>query len=141
MMKKLVMFTVFFIALMSCENDIIEEIPCVDSIKLEQPITGEGIENRSISVEDIYFKGDTIMVQSTKEFSLNQYRIVISNEDGNISGGYKWWYGSTTPSHLHRLYKIPSQIPDCYDNFDITFGIWDKKLDDYIQLKTINFTK
>ena len=140
-MRQLVMFMVFFITLMSCENDIIEEIPCVDSIELTTPIVGEAIENRSVKVEDIYFKGDTIMVQSTKENTLNQYRIVISNEDGNISGGYKWWYGTITPSHLSRLYKIPSLIPDCYDNFDITFGIWDEELEDYIQLKTINFRK
>ena len=134
------MIVAFIILLLtSCTNDVVEEIQCVDFIELNTPIVGDALENRSAVVEDIYFKGDTIVIQSTKEYDLNQYRITIEKDGSRIKGGYKWWYGVTTASHLHRTYKIPAYIPDCYNNFSITFGIWDEDLNDYIEIKTVDF--
>ena len=142
-MKKLI-FLGALLVFASCKDSppILEEISCVETIELDQwVIHGEAYPNRHVILEDIYLKKDTIIIQTTYEYGLDQYRIFVEHEGNRIDGGYKWWNATLTPPHLHRKYKIPAIIPDCYDNIDITFGVFDDKIQDYIELKTVNLKR
>jgi hypothetical protein len=70
----------------------------------------------SLPVEIVDFVYDyhrqAFLLQVTDEYDIEQYRIVVTDQDNNDIG-YKWWYAYTTDAGLYRIYEIPMELPDC----------------------------
>lgn len=69
---------------------------------------------QSVSIEEFSFDLENISfyMQVTDESGIEQYRIILEDQDG-IQIGYTWFYASTTPSNLYRVYDYLVSIPEC----------------------------
>jgi hypothetical protein len=87
---------------------------------IENATTGCGGVSLPVEAIDFYYqdKGDgegSFNLVVTDEYDIEQYRILITDQNG-IDIGYKWWYASETQEGLYRVYEIPVTLPtDCAD--------------------------
>ena len=89
------------------------------------------IEEFSFDIEKLSF-----YMQVTDESGIEQYRILLEDQDG-VQIGYTWFYASTTPSNLYRVYDYSVSIPECTKYIKASLWYMEQGTTEYKRIKRI----